>query len=159
MAVPLIGANEETVPLTERPPLVSQRTRIGPGAARGSTGLGMESKLDLQRTAIAKPQFRWSDPTGDRIYTCELYREGGVLMLHLICPGCGNENIVNGQHKAMEWSNGLLSVEPFGCEWELDVFKQANTVGASLNLCGLWFGIDKGRAILAGPRSARSGRR
>lgn len=82
-----------------------------------STKRGMDMGVNLTRTALAHPQFRWRD----RIATVDIYKAGDQLMLHFFCPKCANALQMNSDRKEIRWSpgenGGRLSIGAFRCTW------------------------------------------
>jgi len=109
----------------------------------GQTNLrGRESTLDMTAGAIAHPLLRWRD----RVVEADLYLDGGKLLLHLICPKCSTSEEPHGLwvregEKAIEWSEGLLSVEPITCPWELPEGRKEFGVG----MCRWRVAIERGQ--------------
>jgi len=87
---------------------------------------GMAMGYDMTKSALAHPQIRYSGKFGEFVLTGDLYNdpEGG-LMLHIYCPVCSTpekpHNLsIRSRRKKMEWDPKRgLSVEAFGCTWEL----------------------------------------
>lgn len=87
---------------------------------------GMQLGYDLEKRALAHPQIRYSGRYGEFVLTGDLYPdpEGG-LMLHIYCPVCSTtekpHNLsIKSSRKKMEWDKDKgISVEAFGCTWEL----------------------------------------
>lgn len=100
---------------------------------------------------IGQPQVRYKDPSGfEFVLTCDVYQhEGAPLEVVLFCPRCSRPGVqhtlrISGERKAIEYDRvkGLLSIEPFGCTWEMDSSKPVGLISSS-NLCGWKVGITK----------------
>lgn len=92
----------------------------------GDADHGVQTTALLNKSAIAKPEIRYTGRHGDFVLTADVYRSGdGELLVHILCPNCGKYGVAHALHiksaaKHIEWSEvDGLSVEPFGCTWEL----------------------------------------
>jgi len=83
------------------------------------TGLrGVETSIDLTKNALAHPEFIWHD----RISTCDVYEQGGLLMLNFYCPQCAQSLSVRSDKKEIRWERGgnhggRLSIGEMRCTW------------------------------------------
>lgn len=93
-----------------------------PDPSGESAQLGIQSSIDMTKSAIGHPLIRWRD----RVIESDLYLTDGRFVLHIICPKCSTPEAphalyVRQEQKDMDWrpETGELSVEPFMCTWEL----------------------------------------
>lgn len=108
----------------------------------GDMDTGVTTDVSLTKSAFAKPQIRYSGRFGEFVLTCELYKMGNELSLHLICPRCRNALWIKSSKKQMHWdSDKGLSIEPFECTWELEGDSRRMEFG--LGLCRWRAAIDK----------------
>jgi hypothetical protein len=93
----------------------------------GDLDTGVAATADLTKTAIGKPKVRYKGRHGDFVLTVDVYRmPDGQLLLHLLCPNCAAHGAdkhalhVRQAAKQMDYNaQDGLSVEAFGCTWEL----------------------------------------
>ncbi len=98
---------------------------------------------------------------GDFVMTVDVYAiPNEPLQVHFICPRCHKQGRITQDAKAIDWSptenrvldlpdgqktrtNGILSVEPFQCTWELGSEEHKTGIRAGgLTLCGQKLAID-----------------
>jgi len=132
----------------------------GDGLVRtqGSMEKGIASTTRLTQNAFAHPMIRYSGRYGEFVLEGDLYQMPvsagkSELMLHIICPVCSTPEkphalrIVSSRKK-MEYDNTRgISVETFGCTWELP--EAGNTPGAlkfGMGLCKWRVAIENNRA-------------
>jgi len=110
------------------------------------TGLvGRASGVDLTNTAFAHPIIFYTGRFGDKLMMGDYYKmEGAPSYLSIFCPVCQNSLRISEDNKRIEYDpdikpkfgtmreetilagleasslGGLLSVERFGCTWELE---------------------------------------
>ncbi len=105
-----------------------------PDPTGATKAIGKQQGLDLTKSAVAHPVFRYRD----RIVECDLYEvPGAPAFLHLYCPRC---NVGKGDSRALRISQGqkrfelhgdnTISIERFACTW-----------------CGSWFRVERGQAV------------
>lgn len=104
---------------------------------------GIQSSIDMTKSAIGHPLIRWRD----RVIESDLYLTDGRFVLHLICPKCSMPGAphalyVRQERKDMDWKpeTGELSVEPFECTWELPEGRRQEF---GLGLCRWRVAIEK----------------
>ncbi len=110
-----------------------------------SNKMGQQSSIDLTGSAIGHPEIRFDLGAETFVVTADVYLQDGELLVHLICPQCSTPEKANGltiraSQKQMSYENELLSVEPFGCTWEIEGSLRRNF---GLNRCTLRVAIDK----------------
>jgi hypothetical protein len=119
------------------------------GDARDPTGIsnkmGKQSTMDLTGSAIGHPEIRFDAGGEVFVITADVYREGGELLVHIICPLCSKPGDPHGlritqSNKQMSYEDGLLSVEPFECTWESQGDLRRDF---GMGRCGLRIAIDK----------------
>lgn len=125
---------------------------------KGDPRTGMASTTNLDNAAEAKIEVRYSGQYNDHgaiamLMQCEVYRAGESVLVHIICPKCKNANSIKSERKALEWDprNGVLSVEPYTCNWEMNTERDNKSAHKSIlvgsgNLCRARIAIDKNRA-------------
>lgn len=87
----------------------------------GDADTGIAADTHLTKSAWKQPQIRYSGKYGDFVMTCEIYKIGNELSMHLICPKCRHALMIKNTQKQMDWDDDKgLTVEPFRCTWELD---------------------------------------
>lgn len=108
--------------------------------------LGMQSSLDMTKSALAHPLIRWRD----RVVEADLYLIDDRLVLHLICPKCSTAEVphalyIREEQKAIDWrpETGELSVERFECTWELP---EGRRMEFGIGMCRWRVAIDKNLA-------------
>ena len=110
----------------------------------GDPDHGLSSDMNLTNSAFAKPQIRYKGKAGDFVLSCELYKIGDELSLHLICPRCRHALMIKSSSKQMEYDKERgLSVEPFQCTWELP---EDQRVQFGIGLCKWTAVIENDRA-------------
>lgn len=113
----------------------------GVGRTHGSMAGGVASDTRLTKNAFANPVLRYEGRYGKFVIESELYRMptptgGSELMLHIICPVCSAEKAphalsIKSSLKRIEYDNQRgVSVEAFGCTWELP---EAGAVAGATN--------------------------
>lgn len=136
----------------------------GDGVARvhGSEERGIASDTNMTKNAMAHPMIRYSGRFGEFVLECDLYQMPlaagkSELMLHLICPVCSTPESahalrITSAMKKMDYDNLRgISVEAFGCTWELPA--AGSTPGAlkfGMGLCKWRVVIENNRAYDAG---------
>jgi hypothetical protein len=117
--------------------------RSGPTSVVGNpyTKQGQTQSWELDKNVIARPQIRYKQ----QIIFCELYEMDGNLSLHIMCPQCLNMLWVREPNKKVDWSNGVISTEPFSCTWELNPNDPMRMFGVSL--CRWSVGVQNGVAL------------
>jgi len=111
--------------------------RFNNGAYGGVGGHNFEHARE------AEVQVRYKD----RIFFCDLYRYSDELRIHMHCPRCTNVIRISSTRKALEWDpvDGILSVEPMECPWEIGRGTDGTTsdrIAFGLGLCRFKFAID-----------------
>ena len=89
----------------------------------GSGKRGVQSSMDLTKGALGHPTVVY-EHAGQR-YGSVTGRNCASAGVHLICPLCSIAERPHGltvrqSQKQMEFRDGRLSVEPFGCTWETE---------------------------------------
>jgi len=110
-----------------------------------SDRIGATSTLRMSDTALCHPIITYKD----FVLTADVYQTPSEPMfIHLICPKCTNTLTISAARKHIELDvkagpkgQGLVSVEPFQCTWEVDGAKRR--VGFGLGLCRWKVAIDK----------------
>jgi len=124
----------------------------------GSEEKGISSDTRLTKNAFAHPMIRYSGRFGEYVLEGDLYQMPlaagkSELMLHIICPVCSTPETphalrVTSSMKKMEYDNTRgVSVETFGCTWELPA--AGSTPGAlqfGMGLCKWRVAIENNRA-------------
>lgn len=131
---------------------------VDPTGTTSNRGLQSTIRLDggKQETLVL---FRGRH--GDFVMTVDVYAmPGEATQIHFICPKCHKQGRITSDQKAIDWNpvehrvlsmpdgqrartGGILSVEPFGCTWEMGA--EAHTPGirsGGLTLCGMKIAID-----------------
>lgn len=107
----------------------------------GDMDAGVSSDVNLTNSAFAKPTLRYKGKVGDFVLSCELYKIGDELSLHLICPRCHNALMIKSSEKQLDYDREKgLSVEPFTCTWELP---EDRRVQFGIGLCRWTAAIDE----------------
>lgn len=132
----------------------------GVGHVHGSMksgGPGIASDTRLTKNAFAHPMIRYSGRYGEFVLTGDLYHMplpggGSEMMLHIVCPVCSTPEkphalMINARNKKIEYDNTRgVSVEAFGCTWELPTAGKAGSLDFGMALCKWRVAIDYNRA-------------
>lgn len=117
----------------------------------GTGQRGMMSSIDFTKTAFAHPEIRYKGRHGDFLLTGDLYKAGEHWMLQIYCPVCSTPEAphmltIKSERKKIEFdANKGVSVEPFGCTWELpELVGSRREFGAGL--CRFRVAIENNRA-------------
>lgn len=86
---------------------------------KGDPNKGFTSRVNVRDdSCYGRPEVIYKN----LILYCELYKdpEDGSLSVHIACPKCGNNLIIDQKKKALHWDEqrNVLDVEPFMCTWE-----------------------------------------
>jgi hypothetical protein len=93
----------------------------------GSGKLGMQSTLDLEKTALGHPEVKYVARDGTAyVITADVYKhEGAPLEVLLFCPLCSQKGAmhtlkIREDRKKIEYdeARNLLSIAPFKCTWD-----------------------------------------
>lgn len=147
----------------------------GAGRTHGSMGSGggVATDTNMTKNAWATPMLRYTGRYGDFVIESELYRMplaggGFELMLHIMCPVCSTREKphalrITSAMKKIEFDHARgVSVEKFGCAWELpdaapvagatnsNAQNQGNMVIKGRGLCPWRVAIENNRVYDAG---------
>lgn len=114
----------------------------------GSGRLGMQSTVNLERSALGHPEIRYSSRDGQEyLITADVYAQDGCPMEVLMyCPRCSQPGNMHGLRltsdkkridydpKSLVELGGRINIEKMQCTWEVDTHKEASRV-SSMNLC------------------------
>jgi hypothetical protein len=99
----------------------------------GTELLGMQSSIQASR-----PSTRVMVRYRDVVLEIDVYQTKESLAFNLLCPRCRHSLWIRAEQKSIEWNGKMLSVEPFGCTWELDDDRHQ----FGMNLCNWKVAID-----------------
>jgi hypothetical protein len=104
---------------------------------------GMASDCLFDKLAFAHPKIRWHD----RLVIGDLYKAADEATLVIICPKCLHQLTISSKNKSIHYDEetGLISIERFGCTWELDD-KEPTAQHFGMSLCGWSVVVDNGVA-------------
>lgn len=140
-------ATEELEQLAGDPPDVYQTGRHGdPLGQMDPKAMGYASQMDLSKSALAHPMIRYKD----FVIEADVYRvpDSDELQVVILCPRCRNALTISSLKKDVQFEmpsakhqRGVLSIEPFGCTWELE--SDGRRMEFGLGLCNWKVGINK----------------
>ena len=114
---------------------------------------GAQTTYHLNRSALANPLVTYQSGSQEYVLECDVYQQPGEPpIVHLICPRCHNALNIRGDRKHIQLilnagprGQGLLSIEPFECTWELpDAGRhRPGILGSGTTLCRWRVAIDK----------------
>lgn len=105
---------------------------------KGDMDTGISSSINLTKTALGHPKIRYENKHGQKfVLTCDVYRMGEELNVHLICPKCRNALSIKSSKKQMSYDHisNSLSVQQFQCTWEIQEELLGNVRNFGMSLC------------------------
>lgn len=111
----------------------------------GTGKMGHASQMDMTKGAEAHPMIRYNQ----FVIEADVYRvpDTDEISVVILCPRCHNALTISSKKKAVRFDppsvkhpQGVLSVEPFECTWELDT--QGRRMEFGLGLCRWKVGIS-----------------
>ncbi len=100
-------------------------------------------------TPLGRPQIRYKGRYGDFVLEADVFpgKDLGTFEVHIYCPRCStpelpHNNRITSERKAIEFENGLLSIEAFECCWELQQ-REGERIAFGAGLCRMKMGITK----------------
>jgi hypothetical protein len=103
--------------------------------------VGQASQIDMT-PGKKKIDVRYEGKHGNFVVTIDVYAPpgGAGIELHAHCPKCRNVGRITSERKAIEFENGVLSVEPWMCTWEGG---EGRRMEFGLGLCRARYAIDR----------------
>jgi hypothetical protein len=106
----------------------------------GTGQMGHASQLDMTHGAT-KVNVRYDGKYGRYVMNTDVYEATpGQYEVHIHCPKCHEVSRITSERKAIEFEGGFLSVERWGCCWEMP---EGRRMEFGIGLCRASYAVDR----------------